>query len=740
MSFFAELKRRNVIRVAAAYMVATWLLLQVVDVLSPIFELPVWAPKLIFVILSVGFVPVLIFAWAFELTPEGLKREKEVSRAASITHQTARKLDYVTIGLLVAAILVVAVDRWLPRVGRDADGSHGQAASAGATSNFGDQPEGEDGSNTNIQDTAPQKTTAPPAKSIAVLPFVNMSEDASNEYFSDGISEEILNSLAKVKDLKVAGRTSSFAFKGKNQDLRQIGDALGVQNILEGSVRKAGNKVRITAQLIQAADGFHLWSESYDRQLDDVFAIQDDIATAILEQLKATLMVDQSESGARTARTESEVYDRYLLARQRIYERKRFSIESAVELLDEAIVKDPGYAPAFAQRGIAALLLSERNYGEIPHTEAEVQAKLYLDKALQLDPGLAEGWAGLGLYHWGRPGEIPQAVEVLEKALALNPNLIDASNWLQNAYASAGDNKHALAILEDMVDRDPLYRPGFNNAVLIYNLFGQQEKSWALIDRIRPFLANSPQLMLAEGITWLSSGKPAKALPLLESAQEMVPSDATVRTFLTVGLLQTGQFERAAQEGEVQLKPAVLAVLHRPEEALEIARKLAGEGIPGPLILVLDRTGQLKQLAEFVESRWPDLAAFERENPDTGRGYSLMLSIARAYAAEGNVERFNDAMARARAAQDHSAAQGISGQFYLPDEARYYLLSGDREQAIDKLALAVDQGFIMGIPFTEAWPEMKTLSGDPRFEALQARMLERVNAERAKLGLEPLST
>jgi len=720
--FFEELKRRNVVRVGVVYLIAAWLLAQVADLMLESFHAPDWVIQAILVVLIIGFPLALIFAWAYELTPEGLKKEKDVDRSQSITRTTGRKLDRTIIAILVVALAYFV---WESRFNPN-DKVAPETAQTGA------EPA-----------EAPEQNAArgSGAKSVAVLPFVNMSSDPEQEYFSDGISEEILNALARVKELKVAGRTSSFAFKGHNEDLRQIGETLGVSHILEGSVRKSGNKVRITAQLIQAKDGFHVWSDTYDRELTDVFEIQDEIATAILDQLKIALIGGETEADAvAAARTDSEVYDQYLLARQRIYERNRLSIESAAELLDKAIAKDPKYAPAWAQRGIAALLLSEGDYGDTPKAEAEIQAKLYLDKALQLESNLAEGWAGIGLYHGNRPGENPEAIKALKKALAINPNLIDASNWLQIEYSDTGENLQAMQILEDMVQRDPLYPPGFGNAVQGYNLFGQQEKSWALIEKIRPFLPNSPQLAQAEAVTWLSLGKPAKAVPLLEAALKQQPSDAVIRTWFSLGLMQTGQFERTASEGDPRAKPAALTALNRPEEALGIARKLAGEGNPGPLILVLDRTGQLKQLVEFVESRWPDLAAFERENPDNGSGYSEMLSIARAFATRGDEARFNDAMARVRAAHDHSIEQGVSGLFYLADEARYYLMAGDQQKAIDMLSQALDSGLIVSIPFTRAWPEMQALSGDPRFEALQDRMFERVNAARAELGLEPLST
>jgi len=713
-SFFEELMRRNVVRVGVVYLITAWLLAQVADLMLENFHAPDWVIQAILVVLIIGFPLAVIFAWAFEMTPEGIKKEKNVDRTQSITHVTKRKLDFTIIGILALAVVFLLADRFVnvpvtPAVPESAV-------------------------------TAEQEAPAEQAKSVAVLPFVNMSSDPEQEYFSDGISEEILNALAKVKELKVAGRTSSFAFKGKNQDLRQIGDTLGVEHILEGSVRKSGATVRITAQLIQVDDGFHLWSETYDRELTDVFAIQDEIASAILVQLKAQLIGADAGPMIAAARTDSEVYDLYLLARQRIYERKRLSIESAVEMLDKALVKDPGYAAAYAQRGIAALLLSDRNYGEMTIAEAGVQGRLYLDKALQLDPALAEAWAGIGLYHSNNPGEHRQGIEALDKALAINPNLIDASNWLQVIYSETGDNKRALAILEDMVERDPLYPPGFGNAINAYNQFGMQDKSWALLDRIRPFLPNDPQILQSEANTWISLGRPAKALPLLESALITQPSDAVMRHFLGSSLLRTAQYERVIELGHPWHRAIALSILNRQEEAMMIATELAGEGFVGPLFTQLDRTGQHEQLIEFVESRWADLAAFESEYPHDGTGYSDMLRIARAYAVAGKESRFNDAMARIRAAHDRSIEQGVTAYYFLADEARYYILSGDRERALDLLAQSVDSGMILGLNFARVWPEMEVFKGDPGYEAIQARMNVRLNAERAELGLDPVSS
>ena len=723
--FLEELKRRNVVRVGVVYLIAAWLLAQVADLMLESFHAPDWVIQAILVVLIIGFPLALIFAWAFELTPEGLKKEKDVDRSQSITHTTGRKLDRAIIAILVVALAYFV---WESRFEKGPDTISPTGGEAQLESDEGKlypAPLQEE------RDT----------HSIAVLPFVNMSSDPEQEYFSDGISEEILNALARVKELKVAGRTSSFAFKGHNEDLRQIGETLGVSHILEGSVRKSGNKVRITAQLIQAKDGFHVWSDTYDRELTDVFEIQDEISTAILEQLKTALIGNDSKPVVQAAtRTDSEVYDQYLLAKQRLYERKRLSIEAAAAILDRAIAKDPGYAPAYAQRGIAALLLSERNYGEMTQVEAETRGKLYLDKALELDPQLAEGWAGMGLYHLNRPGEQRKAATLLEKALAINPNLIDASNWLQSAYAALGDNKRALAILEDMVAKDPLYPPGFANAITAYNFFGQQDKSWALLDRIRPFLPGDPQILQSEASTWISLGRPSKALPLLEEALKTQPNDAVMRNFQGWGLIQTGQFERANEVGQPWHRVVALASLNRPEEALTVARQQAADGLVGPLINFLDRAGRTQQLVQFIESRWPDLGAFESEYPDDGSGYRLMLQIARAYSVLGNETRFNDAMARVRSAHDRAIEQGIRDPGLFAEDADYYVLAGDPDRALELLDQAAERGMGVPIPLVQVWPAMKILAGDPRFQAIQSRILEHVNAERRELGLAPIST
>src|SRR6476646_5051118 len=284
-SFFAELKRRNVYKVAIAYAVVGWLLIQVATQVFPFFEIPNWAVRLVVLAIVVGFPIALVMAWAFELTPEGLKRTEEADRPAE-----RRRNSYTWIYIVAAGATLSLALFFLGRY----SGS----------------------------DTSSPSASAAPQKSIAVLPFVNMSSDKENEYFVDGLTEEILNRLTQIGALKVPGRTSSFAFKDKNTDLRQVGIALGVANVLEGSVRKAGDRLRITAQLVRTSDGYHLWSQAYDRKLDDVFAIQEEIARAIADALSVQLKVTAEGKGGPPTE-DMTAYGSYLEARALITQRNR---------------------------------------------------------------------------------------------------------------------------------------------------------------------------------------------------------------------------------------------------------------------------------------------------------------------------------------------------------------------------------------------------------------------------------
>jgi TolB-like protein/Tfp pilus assembly protein PilF len=695
MSFIEELKRRNVIKVAIAYVIVAWLLLQVADVMLPTFGSPAWVMQAFTFLLILSFPLVLLFAWAFELTPEGVKREKDVDPAESIARLTGRKLDFVIIAVLVLAVVTLVVDRY----------------------------------------SAPPASIAQQVveKSIAVLPFVNMSDDTGNEYFSDGISEEILNSLAKVKDLKVAGRTSSFAFKTRNEDLRAIGEALGVSHILEGSVRKAGSQVRITAQLVKADDGYHLWSQTYDRELTNIFAIQDEIAFEILNQLKAQLL-DEERQGLVSQRTDSEVYDLYLLARQRLSSRTPQSIESAVEILDQAIAKDPAYA----QRGIAEMLLADDSYGTIPREEAYVQGKHYVDAALEMNPQLAEAWAGLGLYYVNQPTEYEQASVALEKALSINPNLIDASNWMQMALGVSGEPRAALQLLEQMTQRDPLYLPGFGNAVRYFNYFGQEDKAQALIDHFRNYDPNNLHLLHIDAEHHMHNGRAAEGFLLAERSLAGGPSDVNSQLALSYALIQTLQIERAAEEGSGKYKVLALELLGRRDEAFELAFDLTGIGDVETLFWLLNWADRSQELIDYVEERWPSLDLLATDYRYDVEGYSLMSNVALAYSNVDNTNRFDEALLLVGNAMSYLSGEGINNWRFMYHNAEYLALAGKYDEAMTQLEHAVERGMLMCVPIARFSPLFDPLRDDPRLVTAEAVMVENINAEREALGLDAI--
>ena len=722
MSLFNELGRRNVFKVAAAYTIVAWLLLQVSDTLVPALHLPEWFHSGVAFVLILGFPVAVIFAWAFEMTPEGLKHEKDVDRSQSVTQATGRKLNIITIGVLVLALGYFAYDKLVLTATRD-------AALVEATTQAVTE-----------QVTSEQGTSAESAKSIAVLPFVNMSDDAGNEYFSDGISEEILNALAKVENLKVVGRTSSSAFKGRTEDLRTIGEALGVSHILEGSVRKAGTKVRITAQLIKADDGFHLWSDTYDRELTDIFAIQDEIAQAIFDQLKVHLTGEPGEDQFASSTADPEAFDLYLEAKQKIYLRKTEPLEEAARLLDRAIAVDPGYAPAYAQAGITLILLREDWYGTIPVAEANSRAKPMIDQALDLDPESAEAWTGRGLY-LSKTGDQEQAIVALRRALAINPSLVNASNFLANALFKLGNLDEAHRVRQEILVRDPLYLPGIYNLLDEYFLYGEIEKAQVLMERVRPYLPASRIITLNEGVVHFFAGRIAESMPYFETAYEMGRGDFGTKGPFSRALLASWQNERLAEVGQDRYRVYALMRLGRWEEASMLAGELAvnDNNIKGMFRLLMAQ-GRCAELIEYIESRWADLQAFEADFPERD-GWSednYLGVIAFCYRRLGNREKFQDALSQFRAALDYQNSIGANNHWFLFAEAVYAVLAGDHETSLSKLASALGGGFTVDPRLSRTWAMFEPLDGDPRFEIIMNRMVEHLNAERAKLGLEPV--
>ncbi|MDZ4730855.1 MAG: hypothetical protein SH820_13035 [Xanthomonadales bacterium] len=576
-------------------------------------------------------------------------------------------------------------------------------------------------------------------KSIAVLPFVNMSSDPEQEYFSDGISEEILNALSRVSELKVAGRTSSFAFKGENQDLQVIGKALRVAHLLEGSVRKSGNKLRITAQLIKVDDGFHLWSETYDREMDDIFAIQDEISNAILVQLKARLLGGESVA---IEQVDPQAYAQYLLAKQRIYERNQASLELAADLLKKAIETDPGFAAAQAQLGIATLLLSEEDYGTLPIEQSSSEGLQHLKAALALEPEQAEALAGMGLYHANLPGGCPEAIAWLRRSLEADPHQSNASNWLANYLGQSGQHEESLALREKDFARDPLYMPVFSNLVQRYTVRGDVDKARKVLDQLRPYLHDDANMLMTEGGYYQVAGNWAEADKAFSAAYAKEPRNFVNQIWYCNNLNFTAQYQQCAELSTDTQAAISLTHLGRSEEGLIRGHKSAAKGqYPGFYFQALVENGQNEQLVQFVEERWPDLASLDRDFPELqGWGTFTLAFVAEAYRNLGNKEKFREALELTRASNEQQLSQGADNWSISLSSAQVAALEGHQEQAITLLERAFNQGLVVDLIAPKAWPVFQPLRGDPRFEAARSKMLEHLNAERAELGLEPLQT
>lgn len=422
--FMEELTRRNVAKVALVYIIAGWLTMQVVDVMFPALQLPDWLVSAVAAFVIIGFPFAIIFAWAFEMTPDGIKREKDVDRSESITPQTGQKLNHTALIILGIAVAFLLIDKFVI------------------------QPDVE-------EEVAVVATEEKP--SIAVLPFVNMSGDIENEYFSDGLSEELLNVLAKIPQLHVAGRTSSFRFKGTNEDLRIIGEALNVAHVLEGSVRESNGRLRITAQLINTTSGFHLWSERYDRDLTDIFAVQDEIAGRVVEALKAHLLGAEVAT-ATQGTTNVEAYNQFLRGNYFIDDSSAENLAKARSAYESAIALDSNFVRAYA--GLAAALqqtysgwVSSSGGSFIDNFE---QIRAVADKAMELDPEnpdslIAQTIVAL-LIDWDLPGSRAYTARALENS----PNDLTALSWHGSNLIFLNEFDEAEPLLIAGLDVDPL--------------------------------------------------------------------------------------------------------------------------------------------------------------------------------------------------------------------------------------------------------------------------------------------
>lgn len=612
MSIFAELRRRNVFRVGVAYAVGAWLLLQLTEVLSELLTLPEKVGPVVVALVVIGLPITLILAWLYEMTPQGIMREKDVDRSQSITRQTGRKLDRTIIGVLAVAVAYLLVDKLLLRHSVDP-----VARSATEVA----------------QDAAPDS----PA-SVAVLPFVNMSNDRENEYFSDGLTETLLHMLAQLPDLRVAARTSSFAFKGENKSVADIAATLGVEHILEGSVQKSGDRVRVTAQLIRAQDGFHIWSQNYTRPLEDIFAIQDEIATDVASALDTSLL-SANDHMHRVETTSLGAYELYLKAIEQQAVFSYGSLAEAEDLFKQALAEDPAFIDA--KLGLVRNLVMMNDTGLIDDEDLQRQSEPLIAevRSRQPDNRLAEALElAVDLRQQAVLMDPVQRDERISRLRSLIP-LIPTESYLRQLLVNGlagymNRPEDALAVIEAGLLIDPLEPNLHASCGAVYMKMDRLEDALAAFTKANELDPRNPNHYSNLASISARMGDLRGKLNWYRKAAETDPEDHELAAFLAEQLYALGLAEEGDRWAQ---KVAILApgsdvarkvelarsdAMGNDEQSLNLALQMIEDevgdrrGAIGSAIYryttLMAEAGRSKEAVEYLVSREPNLLAFDQ--------------------------------------------------------------------------------------------------------------------------------
>lgn len=692
----SELKRRNVLKVVAAYAVASFIVLQLCDILFPAIGI---ADEVIGYVLIglIAFAPVIaIFTWMFELTPDGLKRSREVNRADSISQFTGQRINNIIILLLSVALVFFATEYFT----QDPATEPQEETAAAETE-------------TSLREISIDEIVSSPARpidtrpSIAVLPFVNMSSDEENEHFSDGLSEEILNLLAQSPELRVAGRTSSFFYKGKNENLTEIGEVLNVEHILEGSVRKSGAKVRITAQLISASDGFHLWSKTYDRELNDIFAVQDEIAGEVTRAMEVTLLSDGVMISDRST-TSPEAYDIYLRAKQALYDRGADNVQISANLFNQVIAMDPEYAPAYLDLAVAELLLNW-NYRRRNVEEALAAAEAALKQVEALGHKDSDYYAVLGLWHSNAsavdPVHIPAADEAYETAIAMNPNNVRAYMWwsthLSGSSVHEDADARALTLNEQARKLDPLNRIANGNHANYLAAVGRPNDA---IELLRRLIRTDPQygfyhaaltIHLNSSHRWDEGVESLEAMPhhmlqypflilnifnVFDMQDQLMDALATIPAdHVSIEYVQLIEVAETTTLAELQAESEVLLLKPDPD--------MFSSGI----IFKLMELGEYDLVRQLIENGRPGFKDYlpPTDNPN---GFDPRLVYLEAIYLLGQTERARNYAEELLQVNRHQHRIMAMGKGIA--DGYCYLVLGDTGKAIEELKLAAEEGWV----------------------------------------------
>jgi TolB-like protein/cytochrome c-type biogenesis protein CcmH/NrfG len=620
MGLVSELRRRNVFRMAVLYAVAAWLIMQVTEVVKDLANLPDWIGPTTLGLLALGFPIALIFSWFYELTPEGIIPEKDVDPEASITHVTGRRLDLLVISLLCAAVILFAYDKWW--IG------------------------------------------PPPEQSIAVLPFENMSADPEQEYFSDGLTETLLHMLAQVPELKVAARTSSFAFKGKQKDIREIALALGVAHVLEGSVQRATGRVRITAQLIRADDGFRVWSESYDRNLEDIFGIQDEIANRVSGALTRSLLgVGGGKQIVGVGTDDVDAYDLYLKAITEQAKGSYGSLQASEGLLKDALAKDPNFLDARTQ--LVSNYFQQVHTGLRPweSTIAEMIALLEQVLASRPDDMRAQAWMLVAsVFRANLAGEevdFPEATNNLRALVAEAASEIEPKLLLLHILTQMDEKEEALALMRDLLELDPLNPEIHRDVGYAYSGIENWDNASAALQRSLELEPDQPGAHAGLGAISRQTGDAVGMFNHAVKAMQMDPQDHWIPGGIAIDLYQLGLLEEGDQFRIRTLAIAPTSPIARVTElyratctgdnetGLALAHQMIADDMDfhpyiwmEALFILFDTAAKQGESAEalgYVESQLPGFVNFEQPAP-LKVGIARYLALAAFYHTESRKE------------------------------------------------------------------------------------------------------
>jgi TolB-like protein len=682
MSLFEELKRRNVFRVAVAYLLLGWAVLQGADFLLDLAEAPGWVIKVFAIAGLVGFPFALFFAWAYELTPEGIKREAEVDRSQSVTNRTGKKLNGIIIGLLALAVALLLVDRlWLP-------GSHAEPAELAAPARE------------SAGSAAAEAVPAARDRSIAVLPLANRSSRDEDAYFAEGMHDELLTQLSRIGSLRVISRTSVMGYAGTSKRLPEIGRELGVATLLEGGVQRSGDRVRINVQLIDAQTDEHLWAEVYDRELtaDNLFDIQSDITRAIATALQAVLTGEEQRAVGEKLTSNVEAYAHYLRARAAAvnYGREAAQIDDSIASYQRAIELDPGFAAAHAALSID---WSERGWESPLPTDEVEKARLALEAAQRLAPDAAETWIAAGYYaYWGHK-DYTTAIAAFDRALAVEPGNTMALRGRAYVLRRAGRPDEAIASFRKALELDPLN--GQMRVDLAYTLMHAGRVEEALDDLVKA---------RAVGVTSsFGLGVEAQTLLMLgrvdDAWRALGPIESARNTYWGNALTDVARMSRDPGRTE-----ALLRYLAEESTSLDVPEK------PALYRLALMREqedpqrweGELSRVLARLLAIEPHEANREKVLPSLVLAYALMGDQARmdAMLAEYYRLRRPDALATVEIDRDMILAMAIGGDF---------------QAALDRIERAVIEfgPWAFGTYALDPW--FDPVRDDPRFQALDGQ-------------------